>query len=364
MELHLLFVGPVCAVLAAALAAVHLGLQRLRAIQGESIAALWPPAGSLHAATDFDPCNGELIVGPRCVYESRSPIDPEFNDYLGSKQAASKSKLDELLAAERARKTQPPASRPSGKPRAQSKSKSNPTVPALAAVLVSVSVAAGVGWYWTGSPARAIVRWEPGEPPSATNTPPAQKTVGAATLTAPDTRADNEIADQSAAVEADSTPPPNENAAPSEADPAAEKSPTATASSEPGSQPPAEPAQPARAWTSVDGIRLEADYAGYSDGQVHLKTRDGQAEQLSVEQLSRSDRQFVFAHVESSHEPDVSHPRDMVRTWHDSTGTYEVKALCLGFDARQVVLLKADGKIIRVPLNRLSNADRAVAAGN
>ena len=50
-----------------------------------------------------------------------------------------------------------------------------------------------------------------------------------------------------------------------------------------------------------------------------------------------------------------------LRTWTDSTGTRKVQARFIELDGENVVLQRQDGKQVRVPLERLSNADRAFA---
>ena len=52
-----------------------------------------------------------------------------------------------------------------------------------------------------------------------------------------------------------------------------------------------------------------------------------------------------------------------VRTWSDATGKFRVEARFVGLDAGKVILQKADGNRIAVPLERLSPADRQFVDG-
>lgn len=52
------------------------------------------------------------------------------------------------------------------------------------------------------------------------------------------------------------------------------------------------------------------------------------------------------------------------RTWRDVSGQYSVKAEFVGLDGDQVALLKADGKMIQIPIQKLSSVDRRWLARN
>ena len=51
------------------------------------------------------------------------------------------------------------------------------------------------------------------------------------------------------------------------------------------------------------------------------------------------------------------------RLWKDNTGTFQVEAIFKGIQAGNVLLQKNDGRVIRVPLSRLSLADQAFLRG-
>ena len=48
----------------------------------------------------------------------------------------------------------------------------------------------------------------------------------------------------------------------------------------------------------------------------------------------------------------------LARTWTDSSGTYKVEAELVKLDGEVVELKKPDGTVIKVPLDKLSEADR------
>ena len=52
------------------------------------------------------------------------------------------------------------------------------------------------------------------------------------------------------------------------------------------------------------------------------------------------------------------------RTWRDVSGQYSVKAEFVGLDGDQISLLKADGKVIQIPIQKLSSVDRRWLARN
>ncbi len=54
----------------------------------------------------------------------------------------------------------------------------------------------------------------------------------------------------------------------------------------------------------------------------------------------------------------VALPPAFARTWRDATGKFEVEAKLLSVEGDQVRLEKADGKVISVPVGRLSRADQ------
>src|SRR5690606_19632052 len=53
---------------------------------------------------------------------------------------------------------------------------------------------------------------------------------------------------------------------------------------------------------------------------------------------------------------------EVVRTWTDSSGRYTIQALLLEVAAQSAVLETAQGNTVRVPLEKLSEADRAYIA--
>ena len=50
------------------------------------------------------------------------------------------------------------------------------------------------------------------------------------------------------------------------------------------------------------------------------------------------------------------------RTWTDASGQFSVEAKCLGIADGKVRLLKKDGEIVSIPLEKLSQSDREFLA--
>ncbi len=50
---------------------------------------------------------------------------------------------------------------------------------------------------------------------------------------------------------------------------------------------------PARTWTSVSGATVEAEFDGFNDGQVRLKTADGRQFAIALDALSAEDQAYV-----------------------------------------------------------------------
>jgi hypothetical protein len=53
--------------------------------------------------------------------------------------------------------------------------------------------------------------------------------------------------------------------------------------------------------------------------------------------------------------------KGFAETWTDATGSFSIEAKFVGVSGKDVVLQKADGKTINVPIARLSDASRAQA---
>ncbi|MBU4272981.1 MAG: trypsin-like peptidase domain-containing protein [Planctomycetes bacterium] len=54
--------------------------------------------------------------------------------------------------------------------------------------------------------------------------------------------------------------------------------------------------------------------------------------------------------------------RSEMRVWTDSTGKFRIKAKCIGVEDGKVKLEKSDGSVLRVPLEKLSEADKRFLA--
>jgi len=94
------------------------------------------------------------------------------------------------------------------------------------------------------------------------------------------------------------------------------------------------------------------------EGAEPALTANGQSSQQSVAQ-ENSDTAEADARTEQP-QP-VGAP---LRTWTDSTGKFSTEATFLGLAAGKVRLQKADGKVVEVPLVRLSAADQQFLGGH
>jgi SLA1 homology domain 1, SHD1/HEAT repeats len=70
----------------------------------------------------------------------------------------------------------------------------------------------------------------------------------------------------------------------------------------------------------------------------------------------------VKAKTSASASPTVAESPQDFRTWHDTSGSFSVDAIMLSVQDGIVVLQKKDGKTIRVPIAKLSPADKKYAA--
>ncbi len=87
---------------------------------------------------------------------------------------------------------------------------------------------------------------------------------------------------------------------------------------------------------------------------------------LAVDSLRNHENTFVQQRVEKVAEkwplPEgVLSVTDLKRTWSDSTGAFTVEAEFLGLEDGTVRLKRDDGKVLEVPLDRLSEADQKTA---
>ena len=68
---------------------------------------------------------------------------------------------------------------------------------------------------------------------------------------------------------------------------------------------------------------------------------------------------FLVVVILSACSPVWGQPNEAtLRIWTDSTGKHKLEASFVGLENQNVVLKKKDGKVIRVPLARLSTKDQ------
>jgi S1-C subfamily serine protease len=106
----------------------------------------------------------------------------------------------------------------------------------------------------------------------------------------------------------------------------------------------------ARVWTDASGLhKTEAEFIRFDGKTVFLKRTDGREVGLSLELLSDADQEFVRQQLPN---------RDNLRTWTDRTGQSKTSAEFVEASGNQVSLRRADGQLIKVPLDRLSADDQ------
>jgi len=198
----------------------------------------------------------------------------------------------------------------------------------------------------------------------------------------PDEKADASAEDrpQPNSAETNTADPPAGNT-PAGNTPAAQEPPAEKESAgkkEPGSTPSADPLSSAerdkssddpakaeedsflRRWTDLQGRTIVAEYLGYRNGKIGLKREDGVTGYLPLENFSRADRQLVLEQSSTTEDaPAASDKPLIVRTWTDATGERTFKAALLDVADGKARFLRADGRLGSLPLEMLSDADRA-----
>jgi len=78
---------------------------------------------------------------------------------------------------------------------------------------------------------------------------------------------------------------------------------------------------------------------------------DTEAAKLAAEELKKLTDEGVKVSTKETPKPEL-------RTWADATGRFTVKAQCRGVKDGEAVLETADGRVVRVPVEKLSEQDR------
>jgi hypothetical protein len=118
------------------------------------------------------------------------------------------------------------------------------------------------------------------------------------------------------------------------------------------------PTAPAtRQWTNRDGRQISAAYLGFNRGKVRLQRSDRKESWVPLLQLSVADRVFVLEQ-EGQTNPTDDAPSLSLRPWSDRSGAQQTTAALVDSTENIATLLKSDGSIIDVPVDRLSDEDR------
>jgi SLA1 homology domain 1, SHD1 len=125
-----------------------------------------------------------------------------------------------------------------------------------------------------------------------------------------------------------------------------------------GATPPGQSDAPEKlpaAWHGIDGQSLgTGTLSNVTVGTVQIQKLDNSTADLKLESLSLADR--VFALTQKDRGSEFQKP---IRQWTSASGTYHVNAKVLSATDTSARLLKADGKIADVPLDKISKEDRA-----
>ncbi|EMI16234.1 cytoskeleton assembly control protein SLA1 [Rhodopirellula maiorica SM1] len=94
-----------------------------------------------------------------------------------------------------------------------------------------------------------------------------------------------------------------------------------------------------------------------TDGQVRVKLRGGGNRKITV---ARRKIQLAPKDLPQPKKPDVAaaQPTSQSRTWSDASGRFKVDAVLLRVEGASVVLKRADGREVTVPIVSLSEADK------
>ncbi len=105
-------------------------------------------------------------------------------------------------------------------------------------------------------------------------------------------------------------------------------------------------------------IRVQGEYAVF-------RTHDGRMAAAKLSELSLRDQRYVTHWISKDDSSLEGHSGDELaasRVWRDSTGQYTCQATLARVEHDHVYLLRNDGPVVRVALNRLSSQDRQLIA--
>ncbi|OHB69806.1 MAG: hypothetical protein A2V70_14720 [Planctomycetes bacterium RBG_13_63_9] len=123
--------------------------------------------------------------------------------------------------------------------------------------------------------------------------------------------------------------------------------------------------------TATKGVFMNYDGEGSGDSLVGLPGKPGEpfhdgdwliratVDQLKGAEAGPSDRKE--ADRKEADRKEAAAPTGSTRTWTDATGSFKIEAEFLGLDGDKVRLRKSNGRVITVPLQKLSDADQQFA---
>ena len=120
----------------------------------------------------------------------------------------------------------------------------------------------------------------------------------------------------------------------------------------------APPIQITRVWTDDQGRKSQATLVRVVGESIRLRRKEKEFS-LDLDRLSQSDRSELCSLSDSlDAETRKRLGLPIVREWTDSTGTRRVLASMLRADQTTIRMLRSDGLLITMPIDRLSQADR------
>ncbi len=108
-------------------------------------------------------------------------------------------------------------------------------------------------------------------------------------------------------------------------------------------------------WHAIDGRSLAVGaISSVGESAVQIRKSDNSFVVIKLDTLSLADRALVLTSKKKVPEFETA-----IRRWTSSGGAHHVEAKALVASDQSVDLLKTDGKVVNVPLGRLSNDDRS-----
>jgi hypothetical protein len=108
-----------------------------------------------------------------------------------------------------------------------------------------------------------------------------------------------------------------------------------------------------REWVdSSGGQKIVAKLLRFENGNITIEREDGKRFEVPLSRFSEQDRDYVVRQTSPA-------KADQYRTWTDTTGRFTMEAALADRSSATVVLRKRDGTTSSIPVDRLSEQDRA-----